>query len=605
MKAVLRKKSLFRQLLLFFVSLSLLPIIVYSLFASYKLSDTIQKDNEKYENLACMHIVQSIDNWMKTCEQDAFQYVNQDTVQAYLRSRVDNTELYSDYRLSMTRIWAGNPDLADVAFYTRKGSIDSIHLSGSSFNQSSGKPSASAVNSSSLNALMEKDTANVQWFSGPIFDIAHDPISKSAFDNTFALCRKVIDINTGDPLGVLVWHYRIDSIEERYRDTISDHNCVILVDQAGKIINPNGMFSSVADLDDSVFSELNSGSGYFITSLNSEKYFLSYSRSKTTGWTVVSYTPWDYIMQPLAQTRLMLIQLLLMLVLIVIAVSLIYATIIVRPIKSLTKAMESIDYDHLKPQEMTITEDEIGRLTRCFYDMCTRIDRLVRQNESNHKLMRDVELRALQSQINPHFLYNTLDNIIWIAKAHGEKEIEEMLISLSRFYRISLSNGMAEIPFSKELELLRYYLSLLVTRESHKNFTVDYDIAPETLDIPFPKIILQPIVENSIKHGFRGMEKPGHIIIRSRIEDQHMIVQVIDNGIGFQPREHNPSEQMLAITPGYGIANINARLTQLDSDTHALQYSSAPGGGVIVSIRIPIAKKENGGNHEIQSAAYR
>lgn len=592
MKSHLRKKSLFGQLLLFFVSLSLLPILIYDAYTSYKLSDSIQKANAKYENLACMHIAQSIDNWMKTCEQETFLYINQDAVQSYLRSKSDNEELYDDYRLSMIRVWAGNPDLADVAFCTRNGRIDSMHLNNGLEGMSTGRIQIHYIDPIILEALMSKDATNIQWFSSPVFDYADDTSAEHVFKHTFALCRKVIDINTGDTLGVLVWHYRVDSVADRYADIASEHNCVILVDQEGRVINPNGLFSSIDRYDESVFSKITDNNGSFSVSMNGERYFLSYSVSRATGWTVISYTPWSFIMQPIAEINAMLLRVLIILVVIVIAVSFIYASIIVRPIKDLTMAIESIDFDHLRPREMIITENEIGRLTRCFYDMCVRIERLICQNETNNKLLRDAEIRALQSQINPHFLYNTLDNIIWIAKAHGEKEIEVMLINLSRFYRISLSNGMAEIPFSKELELLRYYISLLITRESHKRFKVVYEIAPETLNVMFPKIILQPLVENTIKHGFRDMDRPGQITIRSKIEGEYMLVQVIDNGLGFQLDENGCKQHGKPFSQGYGIANVNARLKQLYNNVNALQYSDAPGGGTVASIRIPI-KTEN------------
>jgi len=387
---------------------------------------------------------------------------------------------------------------------------------------------------------------------------------------------------------LLVWHFFAESITNQYEQGLAPDCCVVIVNEEGKIVNPNGVLSGMHSLDEALLGRVTGEQGDFVADVLDERYCINYAVSSKTGWRVISLMPENEVVRPVRQTTVMMFALIAMIAFFIVVLAILFSRMVVRPIQGLTNAIESIDYDSLTPEEILITDDEVGRLARCFYDMCSRLEKLIRQREQDSTLLQKAELRALQSQINPHFLYNTLDNVIWIAKEHHEKEIESILIALSRFYRISLSNGMAEIPFSMEVEHLQYYFSLLFTRESQKRFSVEYDIAPETRDIMIQKIILQPLVENSIKHGFGNMDTRGKLRIKSRIKEGHLIIWVIDNGKGFQTAQ---STRRFSVeeTSGYGIPNVNARLINRYGNDYVLQFEETPGGGTTVIIRIPLS----------------
>ena len=235
---------------------------------------------------------------------------------------------------------------------------------------------------------------------------------------------------------------------------------------------------------------------------------------------------------------------------------------------------------------------EIAALSDSFDHMVVRIQRLMEQVRREEISLRKTELKALQAQINPHFLYNTLDAIAWMCEDGRNEEAEEMVTALARLFRISISKGHELIPIEKEVEHARSYLQIENYRYKNR-FTYSFQVEEDCLSYLCNKITLQPIIENAIYHGVNQMVDEGRICIRIFRQDEDIVFQVEDNGIGMtkeQCREilkKEPSDRT-----GIGIKNVNDRIRIYFGEQYGLKIQSEPDVGTCVEIRMPTVTKQ-------------
>ena len=267
-----------------------------------------------------------------------------------------------------------------------------------------------------------------------------------------------------------------------------------------------------------------------------------------------------------------------------------------RPLRGLASAMESFesDADHFAYKPVGGTR-EVQELSDSFEHMVLRIQELmttVREEEIN---LRKTELKALQAQINPHFLYNTLDSIAWMCEQGRNADAVRMVHALARLFRISISRGHELIPIAKEIEHAESYLQIQMYRYKNQ-FTYDFDVDPDCLGYYCNKITLQPIIENSINHGLDLMVDEGRIDVLVRQDGNDIVFSVRDNGVGMSEEQieaimqHGPTDRT-----GIGIKNVNDRLKIYFGKSYGLHITSEPDIGTCVEIRMPKIKE---GDHE-------
>ncbi len=259
-----------------------------------------------------------------------------------------------------------------------------------------------------------------------------------------------------------------------------------------------------------------------------------------------------------------------------------------KPLRGLASAMESFesDADHFTYRPVGGTR-EVQELSDSFEHMVLRIQELmttVREEEVN---LRKTELKALQAQINPHFLYHTLDSIAWMCEQGRNADAVKMVHALARLFRISISRGHELIPIAKELEHAESYLQIQMYRYKNQ-FTYTFDVDPDCLGYYCNKITLQPIIENSINHGLDLMVDEGRIDVRVRFDGDDIVFSVQDNGVGMSPEQleaimqHGPTDRT-----GIGIKNVNDRLKIYFGRSYGLSITSEPDVGTCVEIRMP------------------
>lgn len=257
------------------------------------------------------------------------------------------------------------------------------------------------------------------------------------------------------------------------------------------------------------------------------------------------------------------------------------------PINNLSKELGSVDFSNERTFfNIGKDSDEIYELERSYNEMLERLYGLMEENKQNMETQRKLEIDALQMQINPHFLYNTLDAIAWMSKIKKQPEIEKLVINLAKFFRLSLHKGAKYVKISEEAELVEHFLEIEKIRFPDTIRFVNE--IPESIgNYTTIKLILQPIVENSIKHGFVEKDGIGTITLGASEEGDDVLITVSDDGCGFDvpddfwSREINPQAQ-----GGYGLRNVNERIRLEYGEGYGLSVESQKGVGTKVMVRI-------------------
>ncbi len=268
------------------------------------------------------------------------------------------------------------------------------------------------------------------------------------------------------------------------------------------------------------------------------------------------------------------------------------------PIKKLHDVTTTITKNDLQALMTSDNVDEITELGMSFNIMIGKIKELLDSKIKEQENLKKAELRALQAQINPHFLYNTLDTIIWMAESKKTDQVVQIVAALSSFFRISLSKGMDWITIGEEIERIKSYLTIQKMRYHDIldfKIEVDQDVAENTI----LKLILQPLVENALYHGIKNKRQGGTIIVRARRKgEDEIILEVEDNGIGFTPQklaqlradlEDDSGE--IKLESGFGIGNVNKRIRLYYGKQYGLFVESEYSTGTCVTLVIP-AKME-------------
>lgn len=262
------------------------------------------------------------------------------------------------------------------------------------------------------------------------------------------------------------------------------------------------------------------------------------------------------------------------------------------PIQKLCQMTSKVAEGDFTVQSKVESEDEIAVLTRNFNNMTTEIGLLVEDIKKNEENLRMIEVKLLQAQINPHFLYNTLDTIVWLAEAGKKEKVVSMVTYLSDFFRTTLSGGKDIIAIKDEKKHIESYLKIQQFRYQD---VMDYEIKieEEICEFMIPKLMLQPLVENALAHGIRNKRGKGRIVIIGRREEDNIIFQVIDDGKGMDEEELFRLRQCIAQNNnnatdngGFGIVNVNQRIRSYYGEEYGVSFESELGKGTTATIYI-------------------
>lgn len=302
------------------------------------------------------------------------------------------------------------------------------------------------------------------------------------------------------------------------------------------------------------------------------------------NWTVMEVTPYGEIIQGSKEMARILIVIGFLAIIIVLIGTMFLTKKFTDPILELTRVMKSYQ---LTQSRVTLPEgykNEFGELFTGFEELTNRVEDLYSSLDEQHRRQREAEIKALQANINPHFLYNTLDQINWVAIEKGNIDISRMIELLGKMLRIGLSKGESVITVDNELKYLEYYMKLQKIQLEDR-FTYTINARREVLEYYIPKLTLQPFVENAIIHGFRD-RRAGVVDISITEADSHLEIEISDNGIGFSADTNIEKENHLG---GYGIKNVIERLHVYYGEKSTMTIDSSE-NGTTVMILIPKVK---------------
>lgn len=359
------------------------------------------------------------------------------------------------------------------------------------------------------------------------------------------------------------------------------------------VLNPQDIVvaSSVSKLVTKPFQEdwlvqfRNKDSGTARIKIDGRNQIVSYARSEITGWLSIVVTPQSVLVEnlvPVIRTSTLVSAIALS------AVALLFAYFILSritgPIKKLMSAMRSVGEGDFGTRVEVTRQDEFGLLSQRFNRMNDRIEMLVKENYEIKLKEKEAEIQALNMQMNPHFLYNTLNIMNWTAIENNQTELSKMLVCLSNMLHYTSRKDWGAVHLTDELEWIRNYFFIMAARFEGK-FNVSYEIEPVLYEEKVPRLLFQPFVENAILHGFSGMDEGGEITIRGWTEGDSRYFEISDNGRGIS--KEGIDTILYKESASVGIKNTISRIRMAYGDEYGIRIDSTRGKGTSIVIHLP------------------
>jgi two-component system sensor histidine kinase YesM len=406
------------------------------------------------------------------------------------------------------------------------------------------------------------------------------------------LVKTVTELHSSRNIGmILLWVSEYDV--RKYLEKLEGE--VYLIDSNGKIVSSPDLSMIGIDVSNAEYmSELqHKTQGQFTTEQNGTKWFASFDTINQTDWKIVQLVEYDTVFKEIFDIRRVnfLIYILIFIVFMFITLSISYS--ISRPINLLNRRMQEIEEKQFNSILLVSGPKEIATLIGTYNEMLKRIRDLLQRVKDTYQKKEDMRFRALQAQINPHFLLNTLNNIKWMAYIHDDREVGEMLSHLGSIMEVSIGKGVNEIPLMQEIQYIDNYITLMKLKYNEK-LAINYDIPKNFMEQEVFKFILQPIVENSIIHGIDFISRKGEITIGASSNDGCVLLTVQDNGIGIREDKLMSIRQLLESDSddwndvGIGIRNVHDRIRFQYGERYGLRIDSTWGIGTKVTIVLPI-----------------
>ena len=450
----------------------------------------------------------------------------------------------------------------------------------------------------------DPDVTSQDWYKQAVEEMENMHFSTPHIQNLFddgsmryywviSLSRAVDLTDNGDSqMGVLLVDMDYSSISRMLQQINASDNgqYYYLCDSSGEIIyHPRKIQISEGIANENNDTESGYKDGVYDETFEGEHRKVIVNTISYTGWKLVGVIPYSTFTSGMLNMRYFVGMLMLLTAMMLVVINRVVSVGISRPILRLNDSVREYEAGE-KPEIYIGGSLEIRHLGYSIQKSYEQIDSLMKKIVLEQNERRKSELDALQSQINPHFLYNTLESITWMIEGERNDEAAFMITQLARLFRISLSKGRTVITVADELQHARSYMNIQKIR--YKNaFSVVFDVDQEVCSCCTVKLILQPILENAINYGVSGMDDCGEIRVTGRLEDGNVILSVTDNGIGMSEEQValilTDSSRMHKRGSGVGLVNVNNRIRLLFGGEYGLTVESEPDEGTTVTVRIP------------------
>ena len=554
----------------------ILSIVFYSYSAEIVLKQSLEQTREIVEQFSI-----SLDNYMGLMRNKMEILADSPTIQEELNTHQDKEDIKND------------------SFYSRNKRIRRIMLQ---------IYSSVTMNDVEIYGINETNHYLSLWskkYEMPdkdiLFENANLSKGRSVLVNnindadTIQMIKMVKDLQTYKPIGYIRFGLKRNYIEKMAKNINfgSDGSVVIFDENLNKI-------SGIAH--DSALSKLlkeKPSIGNFSYSEGKNEYTAVHIHSDSTGWTTVGVIPLRYINKDLAGIQYLTVIIIVLTIIIGVTVSVIIAQSLILPLENTVNALEKFSRGDFAVRLKENRCDEIGKLNRIFNKAIKEINELMQKVTQSKILNKEMEFKTLQSQMNPHFLYNTLDTINWLAFKEKQTEICNLVAAISSLIRASISNKKSIITIEQELDYVKNYIYIQHIRYKDR-FDIIYDIDESLLKQAVPKLIIQPIVENAIIHGIENSKNKNLLYISVKRENECIIIIVKDTGIGMtdekvsellkEPLNAEGDEQKAHTN--LGLYAVHKRIQLMYGDLYGLTVQSQAGEGTTVTLHIPFTKKQ-------------
>jgi two-component system, sensor histidine kinase YesM len=443
--------------------------------------------------------------------------------------------------------------------------------------------------------IKEIKKADGDWVLLPL----HKPFYYLNKDTSvFSVSRLIRDPSTYEPLGII----KIDLKQDLIQEIVSNPNeksHIFILDKNNQFIYPNKeeKIIEASFLQDLENIKVNN---YTNIPIDGTEYMMVYNQSAYSGVKTIMLTPRSSVFSEVNHLRKVMILVVFMGILISFLLGFILSKPLVESIHKLKRAMNNVEKGNLGQRVSINSNDEIGELGKGFNHMINEIDRLVSEVYKTSLREKEAEIRALQSQMNPHFLYNTLESINMLAITKGNFDVSDMVSSLGKLLRYTIDNSSKIVTLEAELSFIRSYVAIQRVRIG-ENLQYHEEIEPAVMHVCLPKLILQPFIENAIVHG--GFQQGGSISIYAHRVGLLLNIMICDNGKGVPSQKIAKLKNLIKNHDttssdkhnGIALSNVHERLQLLYGKQYGIQIDSQEHNGFSVTLTLPIQTKEEAG----------
>lgn len=460
------------------------------------------------------------------------------------------------------------------------------------------------------------DVISQEWFESALGEMENfhfsTPHVQNLIDTTssryywvVSLSRAVeLNRNGRSTLGVLLIDMNYSSIKELF-DRVNESRpsgYVYLADSEGEIIyhpRQNLIYSELLEENNLVHATYKDGTTR--EKFNGEDHLISIKTVSYTGWKIVCVMPYSTSVFGTSKTQYYMVMMACAIMLLMVFMSQIISILVTKPIQNLTQSIRFTDDGVLNPDIYIGGNSDIEYLGSTLRGVVAQLRKLMDDLVTEQEEKRRTELDALQSQINPHFLYNTLDSIVWMIEGEQYEDAVFMITQLASLFRISLSKGKNVISIEDELKHAQHYMNIQKVRYKDK-FEVNFDVDPMIYQYCIVKLVLQPILENAIYYGVDSLDGEGIITVKGRIKDGDVYISVSDNGLGMSKDDVDRLLTGEIVREkkhgsGVGLINVHKRIQLHFGMEYGLIIESVPDVGTTVSVHVPALISEGGGQN--------
>lgn len=577
-----RTRSL-RYNILFFTAIGIIIPLVVFVYISYQTYEkSIEKNSSRYSLQLTRQIGTNLDLKLGQYKDMLMQIITNRSILSSLReiSR-DEQAAIAQRKLSsqVTEYISVAPEFKSIAFLTDQRYIRVMH-------RWKDQRMHQQVYQSTL-----ADKNQFQWFGGRE-QTYRDSVSVHS-SRVFSLAKEVYDIDNGNSLDMVIVIDIQNRILEDICDKISNAELPMdwcITDRSGELIFKSDGFINITHIGELFNLDAEQKSYYTKADYGGRTLLAGVTRLEVNGWNIVTTLDYQYVRQEASESVRPVLAVFLLLLLVISGGTAVLVRVVANPINNLAKEMRypaEGNFTH-KAEGRTNGIEEFADLQASYNFMLEKINELIKKVYEEGEQKRIVQIKALESQINPHFLYNTLDTIKWTALLQKADNAAEMASMLSKLLHISLGKGRDKIKVADEVEHVKAYVGIQRYRLDLQ-FDVVYVIDNDTKDCLVPKILLQPIVENSILHGF-SKDMHGEIRIICRREADRLVFMVTDNGQGFDDSNWRKDKEQRHTQrfSGIGVANVDERIRLICGQNYGLTVTSEIGVGTTVRIELPV-----------------